>query len=121
METKLSIALLLILVTASTALPVEQRKCLPMLFKSDYLGQVGQVMNGKTMRFSVMGTAYYDIAHKKQVSMQLLKGDGFTVNQTYIVDDNTVSLVLSCVFILLLADNTSIMGCLGLQARLLCL
>jgi len=89
METKLAVALALMAVVHS--LPyASERKCVPSLYKSDYIGQVGeQTQQGESTLISVMGTAYYDVEHKIQVNIQMVKGEGFSLNQTYITDDNT--------------------------------
>jgi len=83
MEVKL--VALCVLLAAVHALPYE-RKCVPSVFKNDVIGNVGQVMNGKAMTLSVIGTAYFDYNAKKEVVIQTLKGDGFMINQTYFRD-----------------------------------
>lgn len=88
MEVKL--VALCVLLAAVHALPYE-RKCVPSVFKNDVIGNVGQVMNGKAMTLSVIGTAYFDYNAKKEVVIQTLKGDGFMINQTYFRDRANVS------------------------------
>ena len=90
MEIKLA-AFLITLVAAVSALSYEQQ-CVPSVYKSDFLGQFGQTSNGQSMVLSMVGTIYFDFNTKKEVAIQTIKGDGFTLNQTYFRDRSNVSI-----------------------------
>lgn len=88
METKLVVVLAIMAV--ASAMPANH-KCIPKIYKSDFLGKVGVVINGTGAVYTSIGTVYADTTNKIQVVHQLLKGEGVMMNETYIVDDNTVS------------------------------
>jgi len=86
METKLVVVLAIMAV--ASAMPANH-KCIPKIYKSDFLGKVGVVINGTGAVYTSIGTVYADSTNKIQVVHQLLKGEGVMMNETYIVDDNT--------------------------------